>query len=382
MAQLNLVNAAPGRRLAAKALDTVPVLLLWTVFTLQLNTALAGVAGSPGNAPDIVGAGAGLVELTYEAARWSVFAGLAGLAALAYWVVLWGWEARTGNSPGNAALGIRTTGMDGFAPGWGAVFIRNLVIGTCSLVPLAGFVLVMVSSAWDAQRRQGWHDRAARTLVFDVRSGRNPLATGGVRGPESFAPPPPPPAVRPVPSPLAVPAAVGMPSRPAPEPPSRTQPEPPSRTEPEPPAALSAQRPWVLVPEVDSADGWHPDDDAGATRVTHRTSGPGVRIVFDTGRELTLRSQALIGRNPAGQDGEMIDQLIDFADEGRSVSKTHLHLRVEGDHLWVTDRNSTNGSAVTSPDGQRTAIDAGQTLQALPGSTVHFGDRSFLVGRP
>jgi hypothetical protein len=95
-----------------------------------------------------------------------------------------------------------------------------------------------------------------------------------------------------------------------------------------------------------------------------------------------LRSHALIGRNPAGQNGEMIDQLIDFSDQGRSVSKTHLHVRVEGQGLWVSDRNSTNGSAITAPDGQRTPVRAGETLLAQPGSTVHFGDRSFLVVRP
>jgi hypothetical protein len=78
----------------------------------------------------------------------------------------------------------------------------------------------------------------------------------------------------------------------------------------------------------------------------------------------------------------MIDQLIDFLDQGPSVSKTHLHVRVEGHGLWVSDRNSTNGSAITAPDGQRTRLRAGETLLAQPGPTVHFGDRSFLVVRP
>ncbi len=49
--------------------------------------------------------------------------------------------------------------------------------------------------------------------------------------------------------------------------------------------------------------------------------------------------------------------------------------------MWVTDRNSTNGSAVTTPDGIQTALQAGQPAYVRPGSTVHFGDRTFHLGQ-
>jgi hypothetical protein len=47
----------------------------------------------------------------------------------------------------------------------------------------------------------------------------------------------------------------------------------------------------------------------------------------------------------------------------------------------VTDRNSTNGSAVTTPDGVRTRLQAGQPAYVAPGSTVSFGDRTFHLGQ-
>jgi predicted component of type VI protein secretion system len=77
----------------------------------------------------------------------------------------------------------------------------------------------------------------------------------------------------------------------------------------------------------------------------------------------------------------MISRLISVQDASRSVSKTHLHLRVSGEGLWVSDRNSTNGSAITSPGSARTQLLGGKPALAEIGSTVHFGDRSFVVGR-
>ncbi|MBW4094541.1 MAG: FHA domain-containing protein [Acidobacteria bacterium] len=103
---------------------------------------------------------------------------------------------------------------------------------------------------------------------------------------------------------------------------------------------------------------------------------------FDDGTTAVLNSTALLGRNPSANEGETVEQLIDFADLGRSVSKTHLHLLVEGTGVWVTDRGSTNGSAITSPDGVETKLAAGEPMLASSGSQVSFGDRHFIVSRP
>lgn len=347
MATLTLVNAAAGRRLAAKAVDLLPALLV------GLGVFLVGGGLS----------GAGLAYA--DPGAYLALNAVGQLVVLGYWVWLWGWEATSGKTPGNLLLGLRTTGMDGLRAGWGRIFLRNLVIGLVSMVPVIGFVLVMVSNLWDRDgRRRGWHDLAAGTLVFDVRAGRNPLATGGVDGPASFAPPvqeqqaP----LQPVASPLAGRVISAVPG-------FGTGPERPMA------AAAAPERPGTAVSE-------HPDDEPGVTRVTGRDRPLGVRIVFDDGKDAVVRSEALIGRNPAGHDGEMIDQLIGVADEGRSVSKTHLHLRVEAGQLWVTDRQSTNGTFVLAADGTRTQLSGGQPSRVPAGCTVAFGDRSFRVDGP
>jgi len=125
----------------------------------------------------------------------------------------------------------------------------------------------------------------------------------------------------------------------------------------------------------------HPDEDLEMTRVTRRQpASAGIQLMFDDGAIVRVAREALIGRNPAAQSGEGVEQLIDYADLGRTVSKTHLHVRVDGRSLWVTDRNSTNGSAVTTPEGQRQVLSPSQPTLAPAGSTVHFGDRHFVVG--
>ena len=262
MAQLNLENGSAGKRLGAKLVDGIPPALI---------SGLAAVVGMPLIGYEQVSASSAVVDLS----MFFVVMGAGSLLALGYWIFLWGWDAKTGKTPGNLMFGLRTTDEEGFAPGWLAVFLRNLIIALSGIIPVLGFVIVMISNLFDPHgKRQGWYDKAARTFVFDVRRGRNPLLTGG--------------------------------------------------------------------------------------------------------RDLVLESVALIGRNPAGKDNEPA-QLIPVKDEGRSVSKTHLHLRVDAGRLWVTDRHSTNGSAVGGADGERTPLPGGQPSWAPPGSTVYFGDRSFRV---
>lgn len=383
MAQLNLENGSAGKRLGAKLVDGIPPALI---------TGLAAVVGMPLIGYEQVSSSSAVLDLS----RFFLVTGAGGLLALGYWIFLWGWEAKTGKTLGNLMFGLRTTDDGGFAPGWLAVFLRNLIIGLSGIVPVIGFVIVMLSNLFDSNgKRQGWYDKAARTFVFDVRRGRNPLVTGGINGPSSFAPDSPPPALQPVSSPVisrqepsspaqAVPAHttavhIGSPGGAHAQP---SQPEPVTFS-PEPVVFQSEKVPTGRTAPLPDFDATHPDEAAGETVVSRPATAASyaprsVRIRLDDGRDFVLESAALIGRNPAAKGSESV-QLISVQDEGRSVSKTHLHLRVEAGRLWVTDRHSTNGSAVTGTDGERTPLPGGQPYWAAPGSTVHFGDRSFKV---
>ncbi len=370
---LELVPASAGKRAGAAVLDWLaPVAVLVVGFTLGF----AGVTRTQSG---------GLI--TYGTGSLVLFGGSGAGLTVVYVLVLLGMEGRSGNTIGNRLMGIRSADNDGYAPGAGAVFLRGLITGAGILVAIvaavvmvifkwfdAAFpvlgpltflaavwaVLVVVSNTWDKNGGlRGWHDTAGKTVVFDVKAGRNPITSGGIRGPYSFAPPDLPP-VRQVASPMAGGAQA--------------------------PQVINAQAPMQPVAPLNQNRPLnHPDDDNDRTQMRAGVSGPVpvavLRIKLDDGRDFQLDRNVLVGRNPVGRAGEQQAQLLAVDDPGRTISKTHLHLLADGAGIWVTDRNSTNGSAVTTPDGLRTPLPPGVPAFVNPGSTVHFGDRSFHLGQ-
>jgi uncharacterized RDD family membrane protein YckC len=420
---LGLVPATAGKRLGAAVLDWLaPLVILVVAFAVGF----AGVTRTHSGG-----------FIIYDTASLVLFGGVGLGLTLVYILVLLGMEGRSGTTIGNQLMGIRSADKDGYAPGAGGVFLRGLVTGAGILLavvaaalvvifkwfdaalfilaPLAligaGWaVLVVVSNTWDRNGKlRGWHDAAAKTLVFDINAGRNPIATGGIQGPYSFAPLDLPP-VQQVASPVAgaakapqvinaqAPLAPGTwqpPSaQPASQPPiasGRPEPAPKAPAYPMPPAppATSAQTAAQTAahpaPARQPGPAAHPDDDHDRTQMRGGLREPApvavLRIRLDDGRDFQLDRNVLVGRNPVAQAGEQRAQLLAVDDPGRSISKTHLHLLTDGAGVWVTDRNSTNGSAVTTPDGLRTPLQPGVPAFVSPGSTVHFGDRSFHLGQ-
>jgi uncharacterized RDD family membrane protein YckC len=69
-------------------------------------------------------------------------------------------HGRTGQSPGNAALGIRVVGIgDGQPIGYGRAVLRWIVSYVSGIVILIGYLWML----WDPQK-QTWHDKAAGSL--------------------------------------------------------------------------------------------------------------------------------------------------------------------------------------------------------------------------
>ena len=122
-------------------------------------------------------------------------------------------------------------------------------------------------------------------------------------------------------------------------------------------------------------------DDLGETRVRPAAAGARPSPAFDDGTTEVARSVVVIGRNPAGYDGEMIEYLVPIRDSNRSVSGTHLQVRAAGEDLCVTDSNSTNGSTGTNAAGQESELQGRTPSLADVGAAVHVGDRSFRVDR-
>ena len=84
---------------------------------------------------------------------------------------------------------------------------------------------------------------------------------------------------------------------------------------------------------------------------------------------VALSGIAVLGRNPAAVDRVPNAALVAIADPAKSVSKTHALIEVDGDALWVTDLDSTNGTAV---DGA--PLVAGTRSKVADGSVVTLGD--------
>jgi uncharacterized RDD family membrane protein YckC len=135
-------------------------------------------------------------------------------------------------------------------------------------------------------------------------------------------------------------------------------------------SALAAGQPW---PPVSPAA-------ARSDRPGPGQSG-GWRAVLDDGREITIDTLVLLGRNPQPRPGEEFAVLIKVVDATRTVSKSHLELGLNSSGVYVVDRGSTNGSTVTSGSGISRRCAPGDPVQVEPGSVVSFGDHWLEIRR-
>ncbi|CAM5780666.1 RDD family protein [Cellulomonas persica] len=216
--------AGLGRRAAAVSLDVALALLAggWLWVVQGVSTLTADEQGTHTVGPSWLALACG---------------GLSLALALLQWVL----HGRLGWTVGRRLLGIRTLDARTRRPiGMARVLLRGLVVAAGSLALGVGQIVVLLSPLFDhSGRSQGWHDRAARAVVVDLRrAGAGAVAapppprpdvvraasTVSWRAPagEPTTPPPPPPASAPGEAPLAgaVPlvAAVPVPAPPVPAP--------------------------------------------------------------------------------------------------------------------------------------------------------------------
>ncbi|WP_277213675.1 RDD family protein [Isoptericola croceus] len=377
-------SAGVGRRAGAYLLDMLALLglLLVVAVPVVLATGLGRALSALGDASTPTGTELATADVLSTAAVTTAILGavaLLGLGGLA------GWEGRTGATVGNRLLRIQTLDADTHTPiGVPRALLRWLVVLVGGLVPVVGTALVLVSPSFDSSgRRQGWHDKAARTVVvgavaadppsFTPSGGRQPVGQTESRAAQVIAAslvgnavsPQAPVAPQGAPAAAAVISAV-----PGASPSGLRGPAPPPTPRPTEPG------PGVEDLEVTRFSVSSRRSDG----VPSLTTGV-LSVALDDGRQIRVEGRTLLGRAPQ-QDQGAPATLLNITCPTRSVSKTHAELVPIDGALLVTDTGSTNGSAVIGPDGAVQELSPGSSRRIEPGWALQVGDRRLTVVPP
>ncbi len=340
----------------------------------------------------------------------------------------------TGFLPGGRILGIRQVRVaDGRAPGWAGV-AKYLLIALVSGFTFGIGYIITIAMIRNRLNR-AWHDTTTGLVVLDVKAGRDPIAHPWTGAATRLAPVAPREttmrgetgATTNLPSSAVRPAVVSVGSAPpvvvgpaaGTDETSLASPlldsefsRPLSGASPTPsaPAVVSVGSdgmitgvPWrrgtanapaapdleplISVHEVASPVPAHPqpaEDESDRTVVSLDAialmqAQHTLLLVSDDGQRIPLDKATVLGRNPVAPDGFADARLHSLQDTTMSVSKTHAVVGPDPDGVWVQDLRSTNGTAVTTANGMRTAVPSGGRLVAGRGATVHVGKIAFHV---
>lgn len=337
----------------------------------------------------------------------------------------WAYGVR-GAGIGARLMGLRLVGIgDGSPIGWWRWFVRQLIFFALMASVLGGILLVVFLVVHE--RRQGWHDMAVRAIVVQPKPGEQRTAPPSTKAPAANAVGLPPHLA----SSFSPRVDMGSQGRegtvgrgPAPEwmprletqpllssgpggrdPFARPEPTPPEARDPHPPATLPPARPinqgWIPLPTPSSIieppkptprvrprDFAGDEEDLDGTRISAPATSSAARrghegwyVRLDDGREVELSVTVLLGRNPqkaADDDGV---HLVPAGGDGRMISRTHVLIGTDARGVFVTDRGSTNGTALVTRGGGMEPCPAGVQLRVTEGTQVSYGNRWFTVLR-
>jgi len=161
----------------------------------------------------------------------------------------------------------------------------------------------------------------------------------------------------------------------------------------EPPASpaagpgLISQVPWARPVDEGDHDGHtvlpsqlpqlpeeQPADDGGHDAQAWDEQ-PVLELVLSTGPRIEVTRPVLLGRAPESSRfrGGEVPRLVTVANPQRDVSGTHVEIRPAGDHVVVTDMNSTNGTVLVLPGQPSFRLHPGTGVPVPPGGVVELG---------
>lgn len=163
----------------------------------------------------------------------------------------------------------------------------------------------------------------------------------------------------------------------------------PVRWEPPAPAAgLISEVPWARPADEGDHDGHTvlpselpavPRDEdpveAGGHDAPAWDEAPVLELVLSTGPRIEVTRPVLLGRAPESSRfrGGEVPRLVTVANPQRDVSGTHVEIRPAGDHVVVTDMNSTNGTVLVLPGQPSFRLHPGTGVPVPPGGVVELG---------
>jgi uncharacterized RDD family membrane protein YckC len=153
--------ATLGSRALARIIDSVILgIVVYIVWAVVLGGTSAAVTNDDGTVDD--GAAGGIIGAFFGA--WAITIVL----TVAYELVM---TAIKGQTVGKMIMGIKVVkSADGQVPGFGPAFMRWLLPIIGAAICGIGALLVYLSPLFDSSGRvQGWHDKAANTLVIGLR---------------------------------------------------------------------------------------------------------------------------------------------------------------------------------------------------------------------
>ncbi|MGY4642930.1 FHA domain-containing protein [Cellulomonas sp. URHB0016] len=124
----------------------------------------------------------------------------------------------------------------------------------------------------------------------------------------------------------------------------------------------------------DQLPSWAADEAPGPFRAP--TVVQPARIVLSTGLVVTLDRAVLLGRAPqvARVTNRELPRLVTVPSPQQDISRTHAEVRVEGEHVLVTDLDSTNGVHVSRPGEGARRLHPGEASVVGTGEIVDLGD--------
>lgn len=117
------------------------------------------------------------------------------------------------------------------------------------------------------------------------------------------------------------------------------------------------------------------DDDATVLSVDPIS----VTLRIDDGSTEIIHHDVILGRRPRMQPQYPGADVVKVVDIEKSMSKVHAHLHPVVGGVEVTDLNSTNGTWIVYPDGQREDVTSDKPVLATSGAHIHCGNRVITV---